>query len=192
MRRLISFGSDFEAQAGYSRAVVDGEWVFVAGTTGFDYAAMTIAEGPAEQTRQTFRNIERALAEAGAGLADIVRVQILPAEPRRLAPHRASAGRNFRRDPPGRDGGVLRPRGRAHEDRNRGVPPTGQANRDEATPRATPSILPKSCDSIDAGSKQKGYGRQPGELRGQFYLQADTLAADLLQMQRASKPAVAP
>ncbi|MGD9615280.1 MAG: RidA family protein [Alphaproteobacteria bacterium] len=75
MRRLISFGSDFEAEGGYSRAVVDGEWVFVAGTTGFDYAAMTIADDPAEQTRQTFRNIERALAEAGATLADIVRVR---------------------------------------------------------------------------------------------------------------------
>src|SRR5215207_9538501 len=75
MRRLISFGSAFEAQGGYSRAVVDGEWVFVAGTTGFDYAAMTISEDPAEQARQTFRNIERALAEAGATLADVVRVR---------------------------------------------------------------------------------------------------------------------
>ena len=75
MRRLISSGSRFEAEAGYSRAVVDGEWVFVAGTTGFDYAAMTIAEDPAEQARQTFRNITAALAEAGASLADIVRVR---------------------------------------------------------------------------------------------------------------------
>ena len=72
MRRLISSGSEFETQGGYSRAVVDGEWVFVAGTTGFDYTAMTIADDPAEQTRQTFRNIERALAEAGATLADVV------------------------------------------------------------------------------------------------------------------------
>ena len=75
MRHLISSGSTFEAEAGYSRAVVDGEWVFVAGTTGFDYAAMTIAEDPAEQARQTFRNITAALAEAGASLADIVRVR---------------------------------------------------------------------------------------------------------------------
>ena len=75
MRRLISSGSRFEAEAGYSRAVVDGEWIFVAGTTGFDYAAMTIAEDPAEQARQVFRNIEKALGEAGAGLADIVRVR---------------------------------------------------------------------------------------------------------------------
>ena len=75
MRRLISSGSSFEAEAGYSRAVVDGDWVFVAGTTGFDYTRMTIAEDPAEQARQAFRNIETALAEAGAGLGDIVRVR---------------------------------------------------------------------------------------------------------------------
>jgi len=75
VRRLISSGSRFEAEAGYSRAVVDGEWIFVAGTTRFDYAAMTIAEDPAEQARQVFRNIEKALGEAGAGLADIVRVR---------------------------------------------------------------------------------------------------------------------
>ena len=75
MRRLISSGSPFEAAAGYSRAVVDGEWVFVAGTTGFDYAKMTIAEDPAEQARQALRNIEKALAEAEASLADVVRVR---------------------------------------------------------------------------------------------------------------------
>ena len=75
MRRLISSGSAFEAAAGYSRAVVDGEWVFVAGTTGFDYAQMTIADDPAEQARQALRNIEAALAETGATLADIVRVR---------------------------------------------------------------------------------------------------------------------
>jgi enamine deaminase RidA (YjgF/YER057c/UK114 family) len=74
MRRLISSGSRFEAEGGYSRAVVDGDWVFVAGTTGFDYAQMTIVEGPAEQARQAFRNIETALTEASAGLADVVRV----------------------------------------------------------------------------------------------------------------------
>jgi len=74
MRHLISSGSRFEAEAGYSRAVVDGEWIFVAGTTGFDYAQMTIAEDPAEQARQALRNIEKALAEAGGALADVVRV----------------------------------------------------------------------------------------------------------------------
>ena len=75
MRRLISSGSPFEAQGGYSRGVVDGEWIFVAGTTGFDYAAMTISPDAAEQARQALRNISAALAEAGAGLADIVRVK---------------------------------------------------------------------------------------------------------------------
>jgi enamine deaminase RidA (YjgF/YER057c/UK114 family) len=74
MRQLISSGSPFEKEGGYSRAVVDGEWIFVAGTTGFDYASMTIAEDPAEQARQAFRNIEKALAEADAALADVVRV----------------------------------------------------------------------------------------------------------------------
>ena len=75
MRRLISSGSPFEAEAGYSRAVVDGEWLFVAGTTGFDYAQMTIVDDPAEQARQAFRNIEKALAEAGARLGDVVQVK---------------------------------------------------------------------------------------------------------------------
>jgi enamine deaminase RidA (YjgF/YER057c/UK114 family) len=73
-RQLISSGSTFETQIGYSRAVVDGDWVFVSGTTGFDYATMSIAEGIVEQTEQCFRNIEHALAQAGATLADAVRV----------------------------------------------------------------------------------------------------------------------
>jgi len=78
-RRLISSGSSFEREIGYSRAVVDGEWIFVSGTTGFDYRAMTISEGLAEQTERCLRNIESALAEAGASMADVVRVRyILP------------------------------------------------------------------------------------------------------------------
>jgi enamine deaminase RidA (YjgF/YER057c/UK114 family) len=78
-RRLISSGSTFEQEIGYSRAVVDGEWVFVSGTTGFDYRSMTIPEGLAEQTEQCLRNIEAALAEAGASLRDVVRVTyVLP------------------------------------------------------------------------------------------------------------------
>jgi enamine deaminase RidA (YjgF/YER057c/UK114 family) len=81
VRRLISSGSPFEAAGGYSRAVIDGEWVFVAGTTGFDYAAMTIADDPAEQARQVLRNIERALAEAGASLADVVRARYYIPDP---------------------------------------------------------------------------------------------------------------
>ena len=78
-RRLISSGSTFEAQIGYSRAVVAGDWVFVSGTTGFDYATMTISDNLLEQTEQCLKNIEAALREAGAGLQDVVRVTyVLP------------------------------------------------------------------------------------------------------------------
>jgi len=73
-RRLISSGSTFEQEIGFSRAVVDGEWIFVSGTTGFDYAAMTISDDIVEQTEQCFRNIRQALADAGATLEDVVRV----------------------------------------------------------------------------------------------------------------------
>jgi enamine deaminase RidA (YjgF/YER057c/UK114 family) len=78
-RRLIASGSTFETQVAYSRAVVDGDWVFVAGTTGFDYSTMSISEDIVEQTEQAFRNIEAALLQAGSALRDIVRVTyILP------------------------------------------------------------------------------------------------------------------
>ncbi len=78
-RRLISSGSTFEAEIGYSRAVVDGDWVFVSGTTGFDYATMTVADDVVAQTEQCLSNIEAALREAGAGFADVVRVvYVLP------------------------------------------------------------------------------------------------------------------
>jgi len=75
-RRLISSGSSFEALAGYSRAVIDGDWAFVSGTTGYDYAKMAISPDVAEQTEQCFANIRAALAQAGFDLADTVRVQI--------------------------------------------------------------------------------------------------------------------
>ncbi len=79
MRQLVSSGSSFEAEIGYSRAVVDGDWIFVSGTTGFDYATMQIADDVAAQCEQTLRNIERALQQANASMADIVRVHyILP------------------------------------------------------------------------------------------------------------------
>lgn len=78
-RRLISSGSTFEEQMAYSRAMVVGPWVFVSGTTGFDYSTMTIREGVAAQTEQAFANIAAALAEAGSSLADVVRVTyVLP------------------------------------------------------------------------------------------------------------------
>ena len=77
MRKLISSGSKFESEIGYSRAVVDGEWMFVSGTTGFDYATMKISDDVATQADQTFRNIKAAMDEAGFSLADIVRVHYL-------------------------------------------------------------------------------------------------------------------
>jgi enamine deaminase RidA (YjgF/YER057c/UK114 family) len=78
-RKLISSGSAFEAQIGYSRAVVDGEWVFVSGTTGFDYSTMTIGDDIVEQTEQCLKNIRDALRQAGSRLEDVVRVTyILP------------------------------------------------------------------------------------------------------------------
>jgi enamine deaminase RidA (YjgF/YER057c/UK114 family) len=78
-RKLISSGSTFERDIGYSRAVVDGEWVFVSGTTGFDYRTITISADLLEQTEQCFRNIEAALAEAECTLRDVVRVRyVLP------------------------------------------------------------------------------------------------------------------
>ena len=75
-RRLISSGSKWEDIAGYSRAVVVDDMVFVAGTTGFDYAAGTISPDPAEQTRQTLRNIEAALTKAGFTMSEAVRVVV--------------------------------------------------------------------------------------------------------------------
>jgi enamine deaminase RidA (YjgF/YER057c/UK114 family) len=78
-RRLITSGSRFESEIGYSRAVVDGDWIFVSGTTGYDYATMTLASGVVAQCEQTLRNIEAALKQAEASMADIVRVHyILP------------------------------------------------------------------------------------------------------------------
>lgn len=76
-RRAILSGSTFEEQIGYARAVVDGDWVHVSGTTGFDYATMTIPGDVAEQAGQCLRNIGDALAEAGCTFADVVRVRYL-------------------------------------------------------------------------------------------------------------------
>ena len=78
-RKLISSGSTFEAQIGYSRAVVAGEWVFVSGTTGFDYSKMSISDDLLAQTEQCLKNIEAALKQADSSLKDVVRVTyILP------------------------------------------------------------------------------------------------------------------
>lgn len=78
-RTRIGSGSTFEAQIGYSRAVVAGDWVFVSGTTGFDYSKMAIADDIVEQTEQSLENIQDALRQAGSSLDDVVRVTyVLP------------------------------------------------------------------------------------------------------------------
>ena len=78
-RTLISSGSSFEREIAYSRALVQGDWIFVSGTTGFDYSTMTIAEDVQAQAEQCLKNIETALRQAGSSLKDVVRVTyILP------------------------------------------------------------------------------------------------------------------
>jgi enamine deaminase RidA (YjgF/YER057c/UK114 family) len=78
-RQWITSGSTYEEQIGYSRAVVVGDWVFVSGTTGFDYATMTIADDVVAQTEQCFQNMAAALAQAGCTLDHVVRVNyVLP------------------------------------------------------------------------------------------------------------------
>jgi enamine deaminase RidA (YjgF/YER057c/UK114 family) len=76
-RRLISSGTSFERTIGYSRAVVDGDWVFVSGCTGVDYATMQLADGVVAQAEQAMSNVDAALREAGASVADVVRVRYL-------------------------------------------------------------------------------------------------------------------
>ncbi|MGD0491634.1 MAG: RidA family protein [Steroidobacteraceae bacterium] len=80
-RRLISSGSTFESQIGYSRAVVDGDWIFVSGTTGFDYVTMSMADDVVAQAEQALKNIEAALREAGSSLADVVRITYILPDP---------------------------------------------------------------------------------------------------------------
>jgi len=80
MRKLVSTGSPFERQAGYSRAVVDGDWCFVSGTTGYDYASMEMPQGAQAQARNVFTTIGSVLAEAGFALQDIVRVSYIVAD----------------------------------------------------------------------------------------------------------------
>ena len=78
-RQLISSGSPYEASIGYSSAVVHGDWVFVSGTTGFNYETMTIVDDVVGQAEQCLKNIEAALKQAGARMADVVKVTyVLP------------------------------------------------------------------------------------------------------------------
>lgn len=81
MRRLISTGSPFEKAAGYSRAVADGDWCFVSGTTGYDYDTMTMPESVEAQVRNIFGTIARALGEAGFSLEDVVRARYIITDP---------------------------------------------------------------------------------------------------------------
>ncbi len=76
-RKIISSGSEFESNIGYSRAVLDGDYVFVSGTTGYDYQSMSISENVVEQADQCFKNIEKALIEAGSCLDKVVRVHYI-------------------------------------------------------------------------------------------------------------------
>ena len=85
-RQRISSGSPFEAQIGYSRAVVEGGWIFVAGTTGYDYATMTMPESVVDQCRNTLKTIEKALEEAGASLDDVTRARYFLPDPKDFEP----------------------------------------------------------------------------------------------------------
>jgi enamine deaminase RidA (YjgF/YER057c/UK114 family) len=95
-RRLISTGSPFERSFGYSRAVVDGDLVFVSGTTGYDYATMILPEDAAEQARNIFRTLEAVLAEAGSSLAQVVRAQYFVTDRSYCEPVLAVCGEVFR------------------------------------------------------------------------------------------------
>jgi enamine deaminase RidA (YjgF/YER057c/UK114 family) len=85
-RKLISSGSVFEQKVAYSRAVVDGDYVFVSGTTGYDYSNMTIADDVVEQAEQCFRNIDTALQAGGSSLAGIVRIRYIVTERKYFEP----------------------------------------------------------------------------------------------------------
>lgn len=80
-RKLVTTGSPFEERFAYSRAVAQGDWCFVAGTTGYDYARMEIPDSAADQTRNIFTTIDRALTEAGFVLSDIVRLRVVVTDP---------------------------------------------------------------------------------------------------------------
>jgi enamine deaminase RidA (YjgF/YER057c/UK114 family) len=95
VRRLISTGSPFEKAAGYSRAVVDGDFCFVAGTTGYDYTTMTMPADTAAQAENCFATIAAALSEAGFALADTVRVTYYVTERADADAVFAAAGRHF-------------------------------------------------------------------------------------------------
>ena len=85
-RRQISSGSTFEAEMAYSRAIVDGDWIWVSGSTGFNYATMTISDDVVEQAEQSFRNIQAAMEQGGFSLSDVVRVNYIFSDAANVAP----------------------------------------------------------------------------------------------------------
>ena len=102
-RKLISSGSPFEKANGYSRAVVMGDEVHIAGTTGYDYAKMTMPDDVAEQTRNIYATFAKVMKEAGGELADIVRLRTFVTDVCLLRGGFEGAGRGLRRDPPSGD-----------------------------------------------------------------------------------------
>jgi hypothetical protein len=121
-RRLISSGSTFEEQIGYSRAVVDGDWIHVSGTTGFDYATMTIADDVVAQAEQCLTNI----AAARPSRLHVRRRRprpLHPPQPRRLRALLATVPRSVRRQPPGGNDDRVRPHRPADAHRDRGHRP---------------------------------------------------------------------
>jgi enamine deaminase RidA (YjgF/YER057c/UK114 family) len=99
-RRHLQSGSTFESEIGYARAVVDGDWVFVSGCTGYDYTSMTLADGVVEQAEQAMRNVESALLQAGSSTADVVRVRYYLPDRNDFAPCWPVLRRYFESAPP--------------------------------------------------------------------------------------------
>ena len=119
-RRLISTGSPFEKTAGYSRAVIDGDFAFVAGTTGYDYTTMTMPADVTSQSRNCFKTIEAALKEGGFAMADIVRATYYITDASGCRRPVRGLRRSSRRHPAGRDvAGRRRPLQARDEGRNR-------------------------------------------------------------------------
>jgi enamine deaminase RidA (YjgF/YER057c/UK114 family) len=112
-RQRISSGSVFEERIGYSRAVRDGDWVFVSGTAGFDYKTGTISEDAAQQTEKIFETLQHVLGQAGVTLADLVRVRIWVSEQQYWAPVTEVVGKYLRPARPAATGlvsGMVDPR----------------------------------------------------------------------------------
>ncbi len=109
MRKLISTGSPFEKTAGYSRAVVQGDWCFVSGTTGYDYATMTMPDGVEAQARNCLATIAQALADGGFAMADVVRAHYYVTDAAFVDRGLSDPRRDVRRHQAGGDDDRLRP-----------------------------------------------------------------------------------